>query len=148
LTLEKGLPLTYNRDLQEDKRIVFHADDTLSGSLEAIAALLGGVEFSPPGPAPSTTALDLAESLVRRGVPFREAHTVVGRLVRLLEEEGRTLDQATAEDLAHIDHRFRPEDLELVDAAKSVQRRVTSGSGSPQSVLDQVAEIRRLLALA
>jgi argininosuccinate lyase len=148
LTLEKGLPMTYNRDLQEDKGIVFHADDTLAGSLEAMAALLSGVVFSPPGPASATTALDLAESLVRRGVPFRQAHTVVGRLVRHLEADDRTLDQATPDDLAHIDHRFRPEDLELVDPTESVQRRVTLGSGSPQSVRDQIAEIRSLLALA
>ena len=146
LTLQKGLPLTYNRDLQEDKRIVFHSDDTLNGSLQATMALLEGIEFDPPLPGGATTALDLAEALVRRGVPFREAHTEVGRLVRHLEQDGRVLNEATVSDLATIDSRFEADDLGVLDPATSVQHRVTAGSGSPQSVRDQVAAIRELLA--
>jgi argininosuccinate lyase len=73
---------------------------------------------------------------------------VVGRLVRRLEEDGRSLDQASAEDLAHVDPRFSPEDLDLIDPATSVRRRVTLGSGSPQSVLDQIAQIRSLLGVS
>lgn len=145
LTLQKGLPLTYNRDLQEDKRIVFHADDTVTASLEAMLALLAGVEFAPPPPGVTTTALDLAEALVQRGVPFREAHTVVGRLVKTLEDSGRTLGEATADDLAGTDPRFHPEDTDRLDPATSVHRRATEGGGSPQSVRDQVAAIRELL---
>ena len=148
LILQKGLPLTYNRDLQEDKRAVFHADDTLAGSLEAAMALLQGMEFDPPTPGAATTALDLAEVLVRRGVPFREAHTIVGRLVRHLEEDGRSLEETTAEDLAGIDHRFESGDLAVMDPVESVRRRVTQGSGSPESVRDQIARIRELLAPA
>lgn len=148
LALQKGLPMTYNRDLQEDKRIVFHADDTLAGSLEAATALLHGIEFDTPAPESATTALDVAEALVQRGVRFREAHTIVGRLVRHLEEDGRTLGEATVEDLSAIDHRFEPDDLSLLDPAVSVSRRVTGGAGSPQSVRDQVAAIRELLASA
>lgn len=148
LTLQKGLPLTYNRDFQEDKRAVFHADDVLAASIEAAIALFAGIEFHPPVPGAATTALDLAEVLVRRGVPFREAHTVVGRLVRHLEEEGRTLEEATADDLAEVDHRFEPEDLAVLDPVESVRNRVTSGSGSPESVRDQAAAIRNLLSSA
>lgn len=146
LALQKALPLAYNRDLQEDKRIVFHADDTLSGSLDAMEAMLRGIEFSPPAPGAETTALDLAEALVDRGVAFRDAHSTVGRLVRSLEEDGRGLGDATAEDLAGVDERFVPDDLELVDPATSVQRRSTTGSGSPESVREQVAAIRELLS--
>lgn len=145
LALQKGLPLTYNRDLQEDKRIVFHADDTLAGSLEAMATLLAGLEFHPPAPDTTTTALDLAEALVRRGVPFREAHNDVGRLVRRLEADERSLGEATSSDLAAIDSRLEPEDLSLLDPATSLTRRSTEGSGSPRSVHDQVAAIRELL---
>jgi argininosuccinate lyase len=145
LTLQKGLPLTYNRDLQEDKRIVFHSDDTLRGTLDATLALLRGVVFAPPAPGASTMALDLAEALVRRGVRFREAHTEVGRLVRHVEQDGRTLDEATVDDLAAIDSRFEPGDLSLLDPAASVEHRQTEGSGSPQSVRDQVAAIKELL---
>lgn len=145
LGLQKALPLAYNRDLQEDKRIVFHADDTLAGAIDAMEAMLRGVHFSPPGPDPETIALDLAEALVRRGVAFREAHSAVGRLVRSLEEDGRSLGEATAEDLTAVDERFEPGDLELLDPATSVERRSTAGSGSPESVRDQVDKLRRRL---
>ena len=145
LTLQKGLPLTYNRDLQEDKRIVFHADDVLAGSLEGAAALLRGIEFDPAAPDPATTALDLAEAMVQRGVPFREAHSVVGRFVRYIEGEGRALVDATLDDLAAVDHRFEADDLSLLDPAASVRRRLTEGSGSPGSVHDQVAALRALV---
>jgi len=145
LALQKGLPLTYNRDLQEDKRIVFHADDALAGSIEAMAALLAGLDFHPPPPGSTISALDLAEAMVRRGVPFREAHTEVGRLVRHLEGEGRSLDEATATDLEATDSRFEPSDLDLLDPSTSLRHRATEGSGSPRSVRDQVAAIRELL---
>jgi argininosuccinate lyase len=142
LALQKGLPMTYNRDLQEDKRIVFHADDTLAGALEATAALLGGLEFHPPQPGAETTAVDLAEALVRRGVPFREAHVMVGRLVKRLEDEGRSLDEADVDDLTRIDGRFETADLALLDPVSSVRNRVSEGSGSPDSVIDQVTRLR------
>lgn len=145
LTLQKGLPLAYNRDLQEDKRIAFHADDTVAGAVQAMIAMLSGVRFHPPPPGAETTALDLAEALVDRGVPFREAHTVVGRLVKMLEGDGRSLDDVTRGDLATVDERFEPADFDRLDPAASVRNRATTGSGSPQSVRDQVAAIRELL---
>jgi argininosuccinate lyase len=145
LTLQKGLPLAYNRDLQEDKRIVFHADDTLGGAIEAMGAMLRGVDFEPPGPGPETAALDLAEALVDRGVPFREAHSVVGRLVTTLETADRRLDDATTEDLAAVDERFEAKDLALLDPETSIRRRATSGSGSPESVRHQIEKIRERL---
>lgn len=141
LTLQKGLPLTYNRDLQEDKRIVFHADDTTGAAIEAMAALLEGIEFDPPAPGAETTAIDLAEALVRRGVPFREAHMVVGRLVKRLEEQGRSLDEAEAEDLTVVDDRFNETDLALLDPVGSVRHRATEGSGSPDSVSEQISRL-------
>ena len=146
LALQKGLPLAYNRDFQEDKRIVFHADDTLAGSLAAMAELMKGISFDPPVPAPETASLDLAEALVGRGVPFREAHTAAGRLVADLEASDRSMAEASLDDLTAADSRFVAEDLDLLDPAVSVSRRTTAGSGSPESVRDQVAEIRRLLS--
>ncbi len=145
LGLQKALPLAYNRDLQEDKRIVFHADDTLAGAISAMGALLSGVTFHPPAPAAETTALDLAEALVSRDVPFREAHQLVGKLVRSLEEDGRSLADATPADLAAVDSRFDPSDVERLDPAKSVAMRVTPGSGNAASVSDQVTSLRGLL---
>lgn len=144
LTLQKGLPLAYNRDLQEDKRIVFHADDTLGSSLQSIDELLKGISFDPPPPHPSTVSLDLAEVLVTRGVPFRQAHHHVGELVARLEERGDTLAEATLADLVGADENFEESDLELLDPAKSIAARVTAGSGSPQSVRDQIMVLRQL----
>jgi len=145
LALQKGLPLAYNRDLQEDKEHLFRADDTLAATLEALGGMLSTAEFHPPPPSPWTTALDLAEALVRRGVPFREAHAAVGRLVARLVAEGRELTEATADDLAAADDRFEPADLDLVDTRRSVERRVTSGGGSFESVSEQIAALRHVL---
>lgn len=143
LSLQKALPLAYNRDLQEDKRIVFHADDTLGSGLGAMVELLGGIEFHPPAPGPDTVSLDIAETLVRRGVPFREAHRLVGELVSLLESRGKTLSEATLDELKEVDQRFVETDLDRLDPTDSVRARATSGSGSPESVRAQIADIRR-----
>ncbi|MCE7937694.1 MAG: argininosuccinate lyase [Chloroflexi bacterium CFX6] len=142
LALQKGLPLTYNRDLQEDKAMVFRADDALAGALEALAGLIATARFHPPAPSSWATALDLAEALVARGVAFREAHAAVGRLVGHLLAGGRTLAAATAADLAIADPRFEPDDLALLDPAVSVMRRRTPGGGSPASVAAQIARLR------
>lgn len=145
LALQKGLPLAYNRDLQEDKRAVFHADDTLAGSLEALGAMVTGAQFDPPAPESWVTALDLAEVLVARNVPFREAHASVGRLVGALSATGRTLDSATMADLVAADSRFEELDLALLDSAASVRRR--SGAGASfQSVSRQISWLRETLA--
>ncbi len=146
LALQKGLPLAYNRDLQEDKRIVFHADDTLAGALEAVTALLAGAEFHPPAPSSWVTAIDLAEALVLRGVPFRQAHQAVGGLVAGLVAEGRTLAGVTAQDLVAAHPRFQPEDAGLTDPAASVARRVTPGGGSMGSVEAQITVLRQFVA--
>lgn len=145
LALQKGLPLTYNRDLQEDKDHVFHADDTLAGTLEALSALVGSASFDPPGPSAWTTALDFAETLVRRGVPFREAHEAVGKLVSNLVAAHSDLGHVTVEDLRAADPRFESEDVALADPKLSVGNRTTSGGGSTSSVQSQVTALRHLL---
>jgi argininosuccinate lyase len=148
LTLQKGLPLSYNRDLQEDKRLLFDSDDVLAASLEAMAALLGEAEFTPGAIGPEVAALDLAESLVVRGVPFREAHHTVGKLLLALEADGRSLGEATVDDLVDAHSKFLPVDLDLLDPGVSVARRSSRGSGSADSVRQQAAELRRRLAAA
>ena len=148
MVMQKGLPMTYNRDLQEDKRAVFHADDTLAGSLGALSALVSGARFSPPPPASWVTALDLAEALVLRGVPFREAHEAVGGLVSALVSEGRDLASATEFDLVGADSRFMPADLALLDVEASVRRRMSPGGGSFENVRRQIRWIREALVKA
>lgn len=145
MALQKALPLAYNRDLQEDKEYVFRADDSLAGTLEALTALVASADFHPPSPSSWTTALDLAEALVLRGVPFREAHESVGRLVATLTSDGRTLAEASEEDLVDSDERFTAEDLALTDPITSVGRRTTSGGGSQESVRSQIEALRSLL---
>ncbi|MGH8947038.1 MAG: argininosuccinate lyase [Acidimicrobiia bacterium] len=148
LVLQKGLASSYHRDLQEDKMIVFHADDALQASLGAMGAFLQGMWFDPPGPGPSTAALDLAEVLVKRGVPFRQAHEAVGRLLSRLEERGSGLGDLTAGDLLEANPRFEDADLDLLDPLHSARARTAPGAGSPQSVREQVAVIRRLVTEA
>ena len=98
LALQKGLPLTYNRDLQEDKEVVFWLDDTLAGTCSALAGMISSARFDPPPPTHLTEALGIAENMVRRGIPFRSAHAAVGRLVVALE--GKGWEKATADELA------------------------------------------------
>lgn len=144
VALQKGLPMTYNRDLQEDKRLAFHADDALAGSLAALGGMVGTAEFHAPEPDAWVTALDLAEVLVERGVPFREAHHVVGGLVSSLVAEGRTFDDLSPDELIACDGRFTPVDLERADPRVSVERRITPGGGSMVSVAEQIAALRSL----
>lgn len=146
LTLQKGLPLSYNRDLQEDKRAAFHADDTLAGALAGLQEMVEGAVFDPPPPSSWVASLDLAEVLVTRGIPFREAHEAVGRLVTRLSQSGGALADATLEDLEAAHDAFRPEDLNAVGVTQSMQSRATPGSGSSESVIDQITAIAGALS--
>jgi argininosuccinate lyase len=142
LALQKGLPLAYNSDLQEDKETVFRVDDTLARAVPALAGMLVTAEFDPPPPSSWVTALDLAEALVERGVPFREAHEAVGRLVASLVAAGRTLAEVTPDELEAAHVRLVPEDVDRLSAASSVAARRSPGGGSVSSVDDQVATLR------
>lgn len=142
LALQKGLPMAYNRDLQEDKRLLFHADDTLAGTLAALQAMIAGAEFDPPLPSSWVGALDLAEALTARGVPFREAHHVVGRVVVALSAAGHTLADADLAMLQAVDDRFQPSDLGTALPEDSVRQRTSQGGGSHSSVAAQIAKIR------
>ena len=145
LTLQKGLSLTYFRDLQEDKEIVFGADDLVRDTLEAIAALVDSATFDPPLPSSWVTALDLAEVLAIRGVPFREAHHAVGAVVAAVAADGRELAEATLDDLRAADSRFEEGDLAVLDPVESVRRRRSVGGGSFESVTGQLEAIRSVL---
>ncbi len=141
LAMQKGLPLSYNRDLQEDKRAVFHADDTAAAALRVLADLLAVIVFHPPEPRAETVAMMLAERLVARGVPFREAHLQVGVMLSRLDAAGRTLADATDRDLEGT--AITVADLGPADPAGAARSLQSPGSGSPHSVLGQVADLRR-----
>jgi argininosuccinate lyase len=103
LTVLKGLPLTYNRDLQEDKECVFDAADTFRDSLEVMARAMASIEVDAgacafAASAPELLATDLADALVQKGMPFRQAHQVVGAAVRRAEERGTRIDRLSREN--------------------------------------------------
>jgi argininosuccinate lyase len=145
LVLQKGLPLSYNRDLQEDKRAVFHADDVLTTALAALTGMIETAEFDPPAPSSWVVALDLAETLVARGVPFRDAHRAVGGLVAALKEEGRDFTSVTAGELEATHTQLIPEDVDLLDPKRSVEARRSPRGGSFVSVTEQIEELRSTL---
>lgn len=143
LSLQKALPLAYNSDLQEDKEIIFNADDTLAGALTALAALVQGATFRSPPVGGWVGALDLAEILVKRGIPFREAHEAVGKLIR--DAGGRGPGDVTPEELERAHPAFVPSDLGRLDPVDSVRERSSPGGGSFESVRQQIDRLRRRL---
>jgi argininosuccinate lyase len=138
----KGLPLAYNRDLQEDKEPLFDALDTCALSLSAVTGLLDTLTFldttmTTAADSPANAATDLAEYLVDRGTPFRDAHAIVGALVRQSVERGVPLDELVA-----TDPRLGPECLPLLEPGSAVRRRTTPGGGGPEPVARQLAAAR------
>ena len=143
----KGLPLAYNRDLQEDKEPLFDALDQVGLALPAMAGLLESAHFDvnrmqAAADQDASAAVDLAEWLVDRGMPFREAHRVVGGLVRSCVERGVPLAELVE---AHPD--LGTEALPLLDAGTAVARRTTPGGAGPGPVADQVIRFRKRLEL-
>ncbi len=141
----KGLPLAYNRDLQGDKEPLFDALDTCTGSLRAVAGLLDTATFvtermQAAADDPASAATDLAELLVRQGVPFRDAHQAVGELVRQSVERGIAL-----EELVMTDARLGPDALALLEPGEAVRRRTTPGGAGPEPVRHQLAAARTRL---
>jgi argininosuccinate lyase len=148
LAVQKGLPLSYNRDLQQDKEHLFPADDDLAGTLDVLTAMILDAALTPQPPGPWVAALDLAEALVERGLPFRDAHRAVGALVAGLAGAGLDLASVSAERLAAAHPLFRPEDLAVADPAGSVRARRSPGGGSFESVGRQLEALTgRLEAL-
>ncbi len=145
LSMMKGLPLSYNRDMQEDKEHLFSLGDDLEGALGAMSALVEGAEFHPMAPAGNVTALDLAEVLVERGVPFREAHEAVGRLVAARHGQGATLLGVDLDDLTAVHDAFQAGDESLTDPVESVRARRSPGGGSFESTNEQIAHLREEL---
>jgi len=149
LGVMKGLPLAYDRDLQEDKEAAFDTADTLKGALAALAGLVSTITFDEDRLAAAvggaSAATDLAEWLVTAGVPFREAHHAVGKLVGRLGAEGRELGGATFEDLARAHPAFRPEALERLDPRRCAEARRSHGGTAPERITEQLERMQDLL---
>ena len=141
----KALPFAYNRDLQGDKEPLFDALDTCGGALRAVSGLVESAEFDTArmqaaADGAATAATDLAELLVRRGVPFREAHAAVATLVSQASERGVPL-----EELVMTDPQLGPEALAVLEPGEAVRRRTTPGGAGPEPVRHQLAAARARL---
>ena len=151
LTTLKALPLAYNRDLQEDKEPVFDSVDTLEVLLPAFTGMVATLTFNTErmaelAPQGFSLATDVAEWLVRQGVPFRVAHEVAGECVRRCEELGVELDELTDEQLASISPDLKPEVRSVLTVEGSVASRNGRGGTAPERVREQLAELRGVVA--
>jgi len=143
LTMLKGLPLTYNRDMQEDKEPVFDAVDTLELVVPALAGMITTMtvrvdRLAQAAPAGYTLATEVAEWLVRRGVPFRDAHEVTGSLVALCVTRECGLGDVSDADLAAVSPHLTPDVREVLSVAGALAARITPGSTGPGPVSDQL----------
>ncbi len=151
LTLLKSLPTGYNRDLQEDKRSVFDTVDTLLTTLPAVAGAIETAELRPERMRAvmdaQLLATDLADYLVRRGVPFRESHEVVGRLVRRAEQARISLSELSLDDFRAEHGAFESDVHDLFDWSASADARDTDGGTSRRSILDQLDRARAIFSV-
>jgi len=150
LTVMKGLPLTYNRDMQEDKESLFDSLDTVNAALEIFEAMLVDVHVHEKRIAaalddPLLLATDLADYLVLRGVPFRHAHEVVGGLVGLAQKRGVRLDRLAVSDFQAASSAFDAEVISLFDVSRSLDARTATGAPSRENVAAELARWREQL---
>ncbi len=150
LTLTKGLPLTYNRDLQEDKPPVFDSFDQSALCADVLAGTLAGMTTHPDRCAaavndPALLATDLADYLVLKGVAFRDAHHAVGAVVRLAEQNKVLLNQLALEDVKKISAAFGADWVEVFDLKRALANREGTGMPGPKQIAKQFARWAKLL---
>jgi argininosuccinate lyase len=146
----KGLPMTYNRDMQEDKAPLFEAADQVSGSLEMMRVVIDTVELKPEKPRAAAeeswvVATDLAEALARAGTPFHQAHQLVGRLVLESVRQGKKPGDWTAGTLGQFAPEFTADMAGLLDPRQGMKSREIPGGTGPESVRAALAASRRRL---
>lgn len=147
----KGLPSTYNKDLQEDKEPLFDAVDTLGGSLQIAAGVLATLAVNADrmtgALVPAMLATDLAEYLVRKGVPFRQTHHVAGAAVRMAEEQGIALSDLSLAALQSLHPAFAADVQTVWDFERSVEQRDAQGGSSRRAVEEQIELLQQWLAV-
>lgn len=151
LVLLKGLPMTYNRDLQEDKERLFDSADTIDATLRLLSGMIEhttvNTEVCRAAAAdPQLLATDLVDYLVLKGVPFRRAHHVVGAVVALAETTHTSLDQLSVADFQSVDPAFCPDVAQVFNLEKAMRRRTVPGAPGTQSVRRELARWRKRLA--
>ncbi len=147
----KALPLSYNRDLQEDKEPVFDSVDNLLLVLPAFTGMVATLVFNTErlqalAPEGYSLATDVAEWLVKQRVPFRDAHEITGELVKFCEQHGIQLDEATDAQLAAISKHLTPEVKKVIDVQSAISSRNGAGGTSHDQVDNQIATLKRFLA--
>src|SRR5699024_2149487 len=137
-----GIPLAYNKDMQEDKELTFDAIDTVKGCLALFQGMVSTMEFRKENMEKSakngfTNATDAADYLVNHGVPLRDAHGIVGQLVLKCIEKGIALDELSLEEYQKISPVFEEDVYEAISMKTCVEKRVTLGAPGPE-VMEQV----------
>jgi len=145
LTVMKGLPFSYNRDMQEDKEPMFDTADTVKSSLEVLRAMLGGITFKNENmkkalAAGFITATDIADYLTRKGLPFRQSHEVTGRIVGYAEEKGRELMNLHITEYKMFSRLFEDDLFDHITLEGSVSGRKSFGGTARQNVVKMIAQ--------
>lgn len=151
LTVMKSLPLAYNKDMQEDKEAIFDAVDTTEGCLIIFTQMLDSLTFNKERMLSGaglgfTNATDAADYLVKKGLPFREAHEIIGHMVLLCLEKGCSIDQLSMQELKNINSIFEEDFYEAVSLKTCVEQRLTPGGPSKNAVLKQIAWAENFLS--
>jgi argininosuccinate lyase len=151
LTLLKGLPMTYNRDLQEDKERLFDTADTVRATTRLMAAVTRNTKVNRAVCAaaasdPALLATDLADHLVKKGMPFRQAHHIVGAVVALAEKTGKPLDRLKSADLQSVNETFGRDALAVFDLKHAMSKRNFTGAPGTREISKQLARWREQLS--
>ena len=151
LTLLKGLPMTYNRDLQEDKERLFDSVDTIRSTIRLMAAMMSNIAVKAENcknaaSDPNLLATDLTDYLVERKVPFREAHHIVGALVALAEKIDKPLNLLSIKEMEGVSKKFKADALDVFDLKKALDKRNITGSPGTKEVKKQLRSWLKRLA--
>ncbi|MGH7801399.1 MAG: argininosuccinate lyase [Thermodesulfobacteriota bacterium] len=151
LTIMKGLPLSYNRDLQEDKEPMFDTVDTVKSSLHVLSEMMKHIKFKPENMRKAlskgfATATDLADYLARKGMPFRQAHEVTGKVVSYAEQKTRELTQISISELKMFSNLFEEDVFDHITLEGSISSRKSYGGTAKENVLKMIEESKKEVA--
>lgn len=151
LTTMKGIPLAYNKDMQEDKEMAFDAMDNVANCLKLFAGMLETTSFNKDNMAKSavngfTNATDAADYLVKKGVPFRDAHGYIGRLVLYCIDKNKSIDECSLDELKSISDVFEEDIYEAISLKTCVDNRLTKGAPGNAAMLEEIRLSKEFLA--
>ena len=152
LTTMKGIPLAYNKDMQEDKEVAFDAIDTTQNCIDLFTGMLETMKFKNERMAESamngfTNATDAADYLVLKGVPFRDAHGIIGKLVLYCIDKNTSIDALSLEELKNISDKFEEDIYDAVSLKTCVQKRLTVGAPGPDAMREVIKKHKEYLSL-